>query len=57
MVTGHSDAVHASVRYAERTVGGYEDVLSRAEIRAREGKVVDAIWHLGPDKLHTEVHC
>ncbi|MGY3131174.1 hypothetical protein ACVWZM_001856 [Bradyrhizobium sp. USDA 4501] len=45
------DAVHASVRYAQRTVDGYRDGLSRAGSRIREGKVVDAIWHLGTDKL------
>jgi hypothetical protein len=48
------DAVRASARFAERTVNGYGDVLSSAESRVREGKVVDAVWHLYTDKLGTE---
>ncbi|ESX63855.1 hypothetical protein X759_33270 [Mesorhizobium sp. LSHC420B00] len=48
------DAIQASARYAEREARGYQDVLSAAERRAREGKVVDAIWHLGTDKLRVE---
>jgi hypothetical protein len=48
------DAVHASARFVERTVSGYKDVLSNAERRIREGKVVDAIWHLSTDKLSME---
>ena len=48
------DAVHASARYAERTVSGYQDVLTKAESRIREGKVVDAIWHIQTDALKTD---
>ncbi|WP_156945000.1 hypothetical protein [Bradyrhizobium sp. Ec3.3] len=47
------DAVRASARYAERAVSGYGDVLSKAESRVREGKVVDAMWHLGTDQLQS----
>ena len=48
------DAVHASARYAEREVSGYGDVLSKADRRVREGKVVDAMWNLGTDTLKTD---
>ena len=48
------DAVHASARYAKRTVNGYGDVLSKNERRAREGKVVDAIWHIQMDSLKSD---
>lgn len=37
------DAAHATARYAEREVNSYQDVLSNAEKRVREGKVADAI--------------
>jgi hypothetical protein len=48
---GVVDAGQASIRYAERTVSGYQDVLSKNASRLREGKVVDAMWHLGTDQL------
>ena len=48
------EAVNASVRYAERTVKGYGEVLSKAESRAREGDVIGAIWHMNTDKLRKE---
>lgn len=43
------DAAHATARYAEREVNSYQDVLSNAEKRVREGKVADAIWHMSTD--------
>lgn len=43
------DAAHAAARYAEREVGSYHEVLSKAERRVREGKVADAIWHYSTD--------
>jgi hypothetical protein len=43
------DAAHATARYAEREVSSYQDVLSNAEKRVREGKVADAIWHVSTD--------
>ena len=36
------------------TVSGYGDVLSNADSRLRAGKVGDAIWHLGADKLRAD---
>ncbi|OYR33003.1 hypothetical protein CES86_5311 [Brucella lupini] len=43
------DAAHATERFAKRQIEGYRDVLSNAERRVREGKVVDAIWHVSTD--------
>src|SRR5690554_4580349 len=49
------EAVHAIGKFTERQLHGVGDTLSDAEKRVREGKVVDAIWHLGADPLrHTE---
>ncbi|EJC80184.1 hypothetical protein Rleg4DRAFT_1798 [Rhizobium leguminosarum bv. trifolii WSM2297] len=45
------DAVNAAERFAERQVKGIPDVLSAAQKRVREGKVVDAIWHIGIDQM------
>ncbi len=44
------DAGAAVVRFSERELRAYPDMLSGAEKRFREGKVVDAIWHLGTDR-------
>jgi hypothetical protein len=42
-------------RYVERELSGIGDSLTDAERRLREGKVVDALWHLGTDPIrHTE---
>ncbi|RWX40250.1 hypothetical protein EHH54_13000 [Rhizobium leguminosarum] len=41
------DAAKAVGRFAERQVGGYSQVFSAAQRRIREGKVADAIWHIG----------
>jgi hypothetical protein len=42
-------------RYIEREISGVGDTLSDAERRLRQGKVVDALWHLGTDPIrHTE---
>lgn len=46
-----ADSVHATARFAERSINGYGDVLSNAQKRLREGKVVDAIWHIGTDQF------
>jgi hypothetical protein len=48
------DAVRASVRFAERAVRGYREVLSENEKRVREGKVVDAIFSIQVDALRSE---
>jgi hypothetical protein len=42
-------------RFVERQIKGVGETLSDADKRIREGKVVDAIWHMGTDPLkHTE---
>jgi hypothetical protein len=49
------DAGKAIGRFVDRQVKGYRDSLSDAEKRVREGKVVDAMWHLSTDQYkHTE---
>ncbi|MGH0214464.1 hypothetical protein NKY66_11175 [Sinorhizobium meliloti] len=48
------DAVEATARYAERTVNGNIEILDDAQARLREGKVIDAVWHLGTDRLGLE---
>ncbi|MDT0513414.1 hypothetical protein [Halomonas sp. LES1] len=45
------ETVHAIGKFTERHMHGVGETLSDAEKRAREGKVVDAIWHLGTDPL------
>lgn len=45
------EAAHAIGKYVERTVQGTGRTLSSAEKRVREGKVVDAIWHLSTDQF------
>lgn len=49
------EAAEAIGRYAEREVQGWKTTLTDAEQRFREGKVVDAMWHLATDPAkHTE---
>jgi hypothetical protein len=49
------DAGKAVERFVEYQVQGVGDSLSDAEKRVREGKIVDAAWHLGTDPYkHTE---
>ncbi|MGO7266027.1 hypothetical protein [Rhizobium johnstonii] len=48
------DAAEASGRYAERMVSGTGDILDKAQVRLREGKVVDAVWHLSVDRARLE---
>ncbi|MGO7324197.1 hypothetical protein ACCS80_36385 [Rhizobium ruizarguesonis] len=48
------DAAEASGRYAERMVSGTGDILDEAQVRLREGKVVDAVWHLSVDRARLE---
>lgn len=49
------DAGKAVERFVEYQVHGVGDSLSNAEKRIREGKIVDAAWHLGTDPYkHTE---
>ena len=43
------DAGKAVERFVEYQVQGVGDGLSEAEKRVREGKIVDAAWHLGTD--------
>jgi hypothetical protein len=45
------DAASAAERFAERQIKAYPDLLTDAEKRIREGKVADAIWHVGVDQL------
>ncbi|TNZ56308.1 hypothetical protein CGK45_21925 [Vibrio parahaemolyticus] len=45
----------AAGKFAERQLHGVGDTLSDAERRLREGKVIDAMWHLATDPVkHTE---
>lgn len=48
------DAAKAAERYAERKIQSYPEILSDAEKRLREGKVVDAVWHLGTDEYRKD---
>lgn len=48
------DAAQATGRYAERMVSGTADILDDAQARVREGKVVDAVWHLGIDRVRLQ---
>lgn len=43
------DAGKAAGRFVEHQVQGTKETLSDAEKRVREGKIVDAAWHLGTD--------
>ncbi len=43
------DAVKAVERFGEREINGQRDALSSARRRERQGKVADAIWHIGTD--------
>lgn len=45
------EAAHAIGKYMERSVQGTGRTLSSAERRVREGKVVDAMWHLATEHL------
>jgi hypothetical protein len=47
------DAGQAIGRFIERQAHGVGDSLSNAERRVREGKVVDALWHLGTEPLQS----
>ncbi len=44
-----NDAAIAIGHFLEREAQGVGDTLSDAEKRVREGKFIDAIWHLGTD--------
>jgi len=45
----------AAAKFTERQVQGVGKTLSDAEKRIREGKVIDAVWHLATDPVkHTE---
>ncbi|MDO9417966.1 hypothetical protein [Pararhizobium sp.] len=43
------DAGQAVARFAEREIEGYDDILTGAEKRVRDGKIADALWHLNTD--------
>lgn len=45
------DAAVAVYRFTVRQAESSRDMLSDAEQRFREGKIVDAVWHLGIDPL------
>jgi hypothetical protein len=44
------DAGKTVGRFVERQFKGQKEILSDGAKRVREGKVVDAVWHLGTDK-------
>lgn len=44
------DAGSAISRFVERQIAATPEILSAAEQRVREGKVVDALWHLSTDQ-------
>lgn len=44
-----ADAAQAISRYAKREISGLPNILSNADQRFREGKVVDAVWHLATE--------
>jgi urease accessory protein UreF len=48
------EAAEATGRFAERTISGNIEILNDAESRLREGKVVDAVWHLSTDRMRLE---
>lgn len=49
------DAGAAVVRFTERQGKSKRDIFANAERRAREGKFVDAVWHLSTEQAqHTE---
>jgi hypothetical protein len=48
------DAGKAAGRFIEHQVQGTKDSLSDAERRVREGKIVDAAWHLWTDPYKTQ---
>ena len=51
------DAVVSAGHFLENQAHSWGDVISDAEKRLREGKLVDAIWHVATDPLrHTEAH-
>ena len=45
------DAGNAVVHYVQKEVESEGKVLSNAQKRIREGKVVDAFWHMGTERL------
>jgi hypothetical protein len=45
------DAASAVGRFAERQMSAVPNVLTNAEERLREGKIVDAVWHLAVDHV------
>lgn len=49
--TNLEDAGRAVVHYVENEVKSSGQGLSNAERRIREGKVVDALWHLGTERV------
>lgn len=46
------DATKVAARFVEREISGYGETLSVAEKRVREGKIVDAVWHVYTDTLN-----
>lgn len=49
-----AEAVNAAARFQERQMKAYVENLQRAERRLREGKVIDAAWHVGSDRLGSD---
>jgi len=45
------DAVVAIVKFSENQLKGTGDLVSEAEVRFREGKIVDAMYHLAVDPV------
>jgi hypothetical protein len=45
------EAGQSASRFMEREVSGYGETLSNAEKRVRQGKIIDAVWHLYTEPL------
>lgn len=49
------DAIRAIAKYSELETKGTFQTFNNAERRVREGKVIDALWHMGTEPMqHTE---
>lgn len=43
------DAANATARFADSQIKSSQEILSNSDARLRDGKVVDAIWHISTD--------
>lgn len=54
-VNNVGEAVEAAVAFAENQIESWGTTLADAEKRVREGKIIDAIWHIAADPYkHTD---